>query len=273
MSSSARIGSKQKSNLKPDFEGNLADFDAAFLLFVVESDPNFDITLLQNNPSPSLLTSPVNPAAEQMYPVTKDELTRKIKIKGPNTVNTNIFGDQVVLEDDVRVKGNVYGIKLVEIGANCVIEGDVVSDGAISLQKDCRIEGALIGADVEAEAGLSVDGPIYSRGALLCKGNLSAESLTATGNIVLVGDKSAEVVIQGSLIMARHGEIQVGATLKLAGRTVNVEQQKFYITQSGDQMRLSRVPFEQTAEQGVLLTTLTDSELERLIADLAVLEQ
>jgi hypothetical protein len=273
MNPSSRPGFKPKSNPKPDFEGNLADFDASFLLFVVESDPNFDITLLHNNPTPSLLTTPVvKSAGDVMRPVSKDELTRVIKLKGPRTVNQDIFADRVWLEGDVRVKGNVYGAKQVQIGPGCVIEGDLISDGTITIQKGCRIEGSLVGAELELEGLLIVDGPVYSRGGLLCRGSLTAQSLTAGDNIVFIGDSENVVTLEAALMLARRGQIQIGSPLRLAGQLVDLTQQKFYIAQNGEQLRLSRVPFESTVEQSALLTTLTDSELEKLVADLAILE-
>lgn len=273
MSSPSRASSKQKNNPKPDFEGNLADFDAEFLFFVVESDPNFDVTLLRNNPTPALPAGPVSPpVVEQFYPANKDELARTIKIKGPETINSDIFADQVMLGDDVRIKGKVYGVRQVQVGANCVIEGDLVSDGSIAMKQNCRVEGSLIGADVELEGPLTVEGPVYSRGVLLCRGSLKASSLTAGGNIVLTGAEDDKVTLEASLMLARRGEIQLSLPLQLAGQPVNLAHQKFYMTRSDEQLRLSRVPFEQISEQSALLTTLTDSELEKLVADLAVLE-
>ncbi|MEI6045289.1 MAG: polymer-forming cytoskeletal protein [Chloroflexota bacterium] len=268
-----RPGSKQKSNSKPDFEGNLADFDAAFLLFVVESDPNFDVTLLHHNPTPSLLTSPAtHTTGEVMHPVSKEALTRTIALNGPLTINQDIFAEQVWLECEIRVKGNIYGAKEVQIGNNCVIEGDVISDGTISIQKGCRVEGALVGSDLELEGLMIVDGPVYSRGGILCRGSLTAQSLTAEGNIVFLGDSEDEVSLEAALMLARRGQIQIGFPLRLAGQLVDLKQQKFYIAQNGEQLRLSRVPFESTIVQSALLTTLTDSELEKLVADLGILE-
>jgi cytoskeletal protein CcmA (bactofilin family) len=274
MSSSSRSNQKAKVVNKPDFEGNLADLDAAFLLFVVESDPNFDITLLQSNNTPSLLMAPATtPKEDPYFPVSKQDLTRTIKISGPTTVHGNVFGDTVILEGNVRVKGQVYGVKQVQVGDSCVIEGDLVSDGPVAVGKGCRVEGSLIGADVELDGDLTVDGPVYSRSVLFCKGKLSAQSLTAGGNLVLIGEPGDVVTVEASLIMARHGEIKIDLPLKLAGRSVNVEQQKFYISRNEEQFRLSRSAFASEVEQGVLLTTLTDGELEKLVADLAVLEQ
>src|SRR5690349_19735767 len=206
MSSSLPTNPKLKSIAKPDFEGNLADLDAAFLLFVVESDPNFDITLLQNNSAPSLLTGPgLRKTGEIFFPEGKQDLTRIMKLSGPRTVEGDVFGDQVILENDVRVKGHVYGVKQVQIGPDCVIEGNLVSDGPVAIGKGCRIEGSLIGADVELDGALTVDGPIYSRSVLLCKGKLTAQSLTAGGNLVLIGEPGDEVSIEASLILARRG--------------------------------------------------------------------
>lgn len=276
MSSPTRSSAKPKINTKPDFENNLADFEAAFLFYVVEVDPNFDVSLLSGNPAPAQLEGTVIPPAEVMHPISKQELTRLIQLKGPRTVNTDVFGDQIVLENDVRVKGNVYGVRSVRVGANCVIEGDVVSDGPITIEKNCRIEGSLVGADVELEGMLTVDGPIYSRSAFLCKGRLTAQSLTAEGNIVLIGDEQKdEVTLEASLIMSRQGELQIGIPVKLAGKRIDVDEQKFYVSPGAEALQLSSVPFEIETEvsQGTLLTTLTDAELEKLVAELAVLEQ
>jgi len=271
MEITSRPRAKQKNN-RPDFENNLADFQVEFFQFVAESDSNFDLNLLRNNTSPSLLTAPAAPTPEVMYPVNKQELSGTVRVKGPRTVKSDIFGEQVVLEDKVRVKGNVYGVKRVEVGANCTIEGDLISDGALVVQSGCKVEGSLIGADIELEGSLIVEGPIYSRGILLCKGKLTGQSLTAGGNIVLVGGAEETVIIEASTIVAWQGEIQLGPPLTLGGRLIDPAQQKFYLMRSQEQLRLSRIPFEQLTEQGSLLTTLTDAELEKLVAELAVME-
>lgn len=261
---------------RPDFEHNLVEFQIDFFELVSETDPNFDLDLLRDNPNPPVEVPPVPDLSEVYYPATKEDLGLPLRLSGPRVVNSDIFGNEVQLEDEVRVKGSVYGRNGVRIGSSCVIEGSVVSGGPLEIETGSRVEGAVIGADIKLTGPVQVEGPIYSRGSLTCKGGLEAQILYATANIILHGDADKdEVRVEAGLIMAKAGNIEIDIPVSLAEVAVQTTQQKFYLgrDEQGELLLLKAVSGLPNQLTSTILTTLTDAELEKLLTELETFER
>ncbi len=259
-----------------DFENHLANFRREFLQFLEEVDPEFDLSTFQNPadfpPFPPT-EPPVERLGEGIFARNKADLYQEILQPGPRVVEGGIFGEQVILGKDVRVKGNVFGCKGVEIGESCVIEGDLVSDRMVKVGRNCRVEGSIIGGEVELEGPLTVRALISSQGNLSSTGSIKAANLNAGGHILLRKNQPGEVSLETPLIFSRNGDIEIEQVVRLAGSLVDPARQKFYILWNNGQFQLSRSPFELSEgenSQGALLTVLTDMELEKMVADLAV---
>ncbi len=263
---------------RPDFEHNLVEFQLEFFEFVAEIDPNFDLDLLRNNPNPPVEVPPAEGPGELLHPGTKEELNIPLRLRGPRVVNGDIFGDKVLLESEVRVRGCVYGRSEVQIGPSCVIEGSVVSGGALEIGKGSRVEGAAIGSEVRLIGPVYIEGPVYSRGGLSSQGRVDAQTLYASTKMSLLGDPTMDAIrLEAGLIIAKSGDIEVDVPIWLADVEVRLDRQKFFQGRDdqGD-FRLVRAATASPAQlQGlsIILTTLTDAELENLVAELAKLEK
>ena len=258
---------------RPDFEYNLAEFELEFFEFVAQTDPSFDLDLLRNNPNPPVAPASPDRVSEAMHPATKEELGLPLHLSGPRVVNGDIFGDQVVLEGEVRVKGCVYGRASVQIGTSCVIEGSVVSNGPLLVKAGSRIEGAVIGQTVKLNGPVQVEGPVYSRQDLSTQGRLEAQILYANDGITLGGNPTSdEIRIEAGLIMSRTGEIESQVPVWLAEVEAQPAQQKFYLKRGVDGLlnliRATTASLEAGSGQSTILTTLTDAELEKLVSEL-----
>ena len=257
---------------RPDFEYNLAEFELEFFEFVAQTDPSFDLDLLRNNPNPPVAPAIQDNLSEAMHPATKEELGLPLHLSGPRVVNGDIFGDQVVLESEVRVKGCVFGRASVQIGASCVIEGSVVSNGPLQIKAGSRVEGAVIGQSVKLTGPIQVEGPVYSRETLNSQGRLEAQILYANDQINLTGNPTQdEVRIEAGLIMAQAGEIESSVPVWLAEVQVQPDQQKFYLKREANgEIHLVRAftsSLDAVPGQACILTTLTDAELEKLVTE------
>lgn len=260
---------------RPDFEANLAGFRADFFKFVAETDPDFNLELLQNNPAPPPPPAPTHPASEETWhPTRKVEMTGPLRLSGPKVIAGDILGDQVQLVGDVRVKGSLYGRSGVQIGPGCVIEGHVISGGPVKIEAGCRVEGAVVGNNVSLSGPLYVQGPVVSRQALETWGQLEAQALYAGTNLSLRGTLSDEVRVEAGLILAKAGNLEVATRVTLARQKADPDRQKFYLAQ-GEGGNIILTPFAELSqlspEEGyrtTVLTTLTDTELEKLLAEL-----
>lgn len=262
---------------KPDFENHLADFETAFFRFAAETDPSFDISLLRNNPLAPISVINFNPPAELMHPTTKYELRLPIRLATPQTINSDIFGNKVVLESNIKVKGSVFGVEEVFIGPNCVIDGSVISSGKVRVEEGSTIGNTISGQLVELSGPVTVGGPIISRSELNVTGSLDAQALLAEGNIFLMGGAEDQVKLAASFILTRNGDIETTVPLFLGtGKKADPNTQKFYFSHNNNSFRLVRAhhdgPEPLRVEQNTILTSLTDTELEKLLAELAVLE-
>jgi cytoskeletal protein CcmA (bactofilin family) len=280
VSDMVRPASKQKQVAPPapthlDFENNLAEFDAELFEFIAQTDPNFDLNLLQNNPNPPVAEPPTPPSSDAMYPATKEELGMPLRLTGPKVVESDIFGDEVILESEVRVKGSVYGRKEVHIGPSCVIEGAVISEGAVQIAKGCRIEGAVVASDISLNGPVRVEGPVFSRGRVAVQGQLEAQALYASGAVSCTGNpKKDEVRIAAGLIVSRKGRIETDIPVYLANVKTDPEKQKFFLARTANQeLDLKLTPPAGDAQPAVVLTSLTDADLEKLVTELASFEE
>jgi cytoskeletal protein CcmA (bactofilin family) len=262
---------------RPDFENNLAEFQLELLEFVAETDPNFDLDMLRNNPNPAVAVPVTEGPGELLHPRTKEDLSLPLHLSGPKVVNGDIFGDKVLLESEVRVRGSVYGRSEVQIGPSCVVEGSVVSGGALEISEGSRIEGAAVGSEIRLVGPVHIEGPVHSRGGLTCQGRLEAQTIYASSKISLLGDPGIDAVrLESGLIMTKDGDIESDIPVWLADVEVRTDRQKFYVNpdETGD-FRLIRA-YTATPVVGkgysTILTTLTDAELEKLVADLAKIQ-
>jgi cytoskeletal protein CcmA (bactofilin family) len=262
VSDMVRPASKQKQVAPPapthlDFENNLAEFDAELFEFIAQTDPNFDLNLLQNNPNPPVAEPPTPPSSDAMYPATKEELGMPLRLTGPKVVESDIFGDEVILESEVRVKGSVYGRKEVHIGPSCVIEG------------------AVVASDISLNGPVRVEGPVFSRGRVAVQGQLEAQALYASGAVSCTGNpKKDEVRIAAGLIVSRKGRIETDIPVYLANVKTDPEKQKFFLARTANQeLDLKLTPPAGDAQPAVVLTSLTDADLEKLVTELASFEE
>lgn len=269
---------KQSTTTKPDFENNLTDFETAFFRFAADTDSNFDLNLLRHNPlAPISLINPI-PSSELMHPTTKYELNLPIRLATPQTINSDIVGNKVILEGSIRVKGSVFGIEEVFVGPNCVIEGCVISGGKVRIEEGSSTESTVTGEIIELSGPVKVGGPVTSRSDITVTGSLEAELLLANGSIFLMGGPSDEVKLAASYMMACKGDIETAVPVFLGtGKAVSADTQKFYFSQDSGGFRLIRARQSgidvHRPEQSTLLTALTDADLEKLLAELAVLEK
>ncbi len=268
---------KPQIPVRPDFEHNLVEFQLEFFEFVNEADPNFDLDLLRNNPNPPIEVPEFENTGDQMHPATKAELSMLFRLTGPKVVNGDIFGDKISLESEIRVRGSVYGRTEVKIGPSCVIEGGVISGGSLEIGKGSRIEGAVVGGEVRLEGPIHVEGPIYSRGTLASRGRLEAQTLYAATKMSLLGEKEMDAVrLETGLMMVKNGDIEVDVPVWLAQVEAKPDLQKFYLGRDeAGELKLQRAATTSpTAIQGLstIFTTLTDAELEKMVAELAKLE-
>ncbi len=259
-----------------DFENCLAGFRQEILDFLEEIDPGLEsgsLKISRNIPTISIPEAHPERWDAGIYARNRADLDKGIFQQGPRVVEGDIFGEQVILGQDVRVKGNVFGFKGVEVGENCVIEGDLISDGKVIVQKNCRVEGSIIGGELELVGPLMVRALIYSRDNLNSTGGIKASSLNAGGHIIFREDEPGEISLDAPIILSRKGDIGVGQVVRLAGSLMDPARQKFFILWNGGQFQLSPTPFEVSeneATQGALVTVLTDNELEKMVAELAV---
>jgi cytoskeletal protein CcmA (bactofilin family) len=264
---------------RPDFENNLAAFRAEFFQFVAETDPDFELELLQNNPAPPPPPAPTHPASEEVWhPTRKDEIAGPLRLSGPKVIGGDILGDQVQLVGDVRVKGNLYGRNGVHIGPGCVIEGHVISGGPLKIEAGSRVEGAVVGNNISLSGPLFVQGPVVSHQSLETWGQLEAQALYAGTNLSLKGTASDEVRVEAGLILAKAGNLDVSTRVSLARQKVDPDRQKFYLAQGeGGNIILTPVAelSQLSPEEGyrtTVLTTLSDAGLEKLLAELETLK-
>ncbi len=271
--------SADMDSAQPDFENNLAQFEAEFNKFVAETDPNFDFNLLRYKVNPFANEIPA-PISEVMHPNRKAELPQNITLSGPKTVNSSIFAERVILEGDIQVKGNIYGLKGVLIGPNCRIEGSVVSGGSLQIDNGSRVEGTIVGEEVIISGKVQVEGPAISRGDFAVQGTLEAQDLVAVRNISLLGNENDYVKLEASTLFAQTGEIEVKVPVKLghSSREADLDAQRFYLTRATDgTFRLARAPSPYhdgvRPAQGTIITNLSDAELEKLLAEFTALER
>ncbi|HEX2912333.1 MAG TPA: polymer-forming cytoskeletal protein [Chloroflexia bacterium] len=262
---------------RPDFENNLAEFREEFFRYVADTDLTFDLDLLRKNPNPPVeIPAPEHPD-DLMHPTTKEELDMPLRLTGPKVINGDILAEIVMLESEVRVKGSVYGRSEVTIGSSCVVEGSVVSGGELQIDKGSRIEGAAIGSEVQINGPVQIEGPVYSRGSLNTEGKVEAQLLFASDAIHLKGNpEEDEVRVEAGLIMAKTGELLAEVPVYLANVKVQPERQKFFLSRNDTSefrlIRATAAAAEAAKGQASLLTTLTDTELEKLIAEIGNLE-
>lgn len=264
---------------RPDFEDNLAGFRADFFAFVAETDPDFPLEMLHNNPAPPPPVAPPHPASEEVWhPIRKEELTGPLRLSGPKVIGGDILGDTVQLVGEVRVKGSLYGRNGVQIGPGCVIEGQVISGGPLKIEAGSRVEGAVVGQNISLVGPVFVQGPVVSRQALETWGQLEAQALYAGTNLNLRGTPTDEVRVEAGLIMAKAGNLEVSTRVTLARQKADPDRQEFYLA-LGEGGNIILTPFAElsqlSAEEGyrtTVLTTLTDAELEKLLAELESLK-
>ncbi len=261
------------STPKPDFENNLAEFEADFLRFVGETDPGFDMASLRHNPlAPITILNP-SPPAELMHPTTKYELKLPIRLATPQTVRSDIVGDKVVLENGIKVLGSVYGISEVLIGPNCVIEGSVVGGHKVRIEEGSTIGGTVTGEVIELSGPIKIAGSVVSRTDLTVTGNLEAQALLAGESIFLMGAAGDAVKLAASYVLAYKGDIEAAVPVYLGtDRPANADLQKFYFSQHNGKTvlvraRLSKFDPEPGSTQSTILTALTDADLESLLSN------
>jgi predicted acyltransferase (DUF342 family) len=264
----------------PDFENNVSEFESDFLDFVNDTDAKFDFNLLrypltQQPPEPTPLRFD-----DSIYPKTKKELNQLFKVETGKNIAGDVWGNQVVIEDNASIDGSLYSVKDMVLGENCSIGGSIVAGGRLEIRSNCQIGGTVVAAEIVLHGNIRADGTIYSRGDLLSRGSLEAQELLAGGNIQLTGQDNDEVTVEAATIFAQNGEIEINIPVKLglSRRTANIQLQKFYLSRAGDgTFRLARTVTTASggarAGQGALITNLSDAELEKLLADLATVEQ
>ncbi len=259
---------------RSDFEGNLAAFQSEFIDFVQETDPTFDLNILRHTPFVAAPPPAAPPATAPLYPTRKEELNQPMVLSGPRLVEGDIFADEVWLKNDLRVKGSIFGRKSVRIGPGCVIEGGVVSDGLLEVAAGSRIEGSLVGAEIQLSGPVQVVGFIYSRSGLISHGRLAAQGLYAGSVISLDGSPGDEVALEAGLIMAKAGTIKTNIPVWLAGVRAQPETHSFVLTRSaaGSIILLPAKSLSEATQQTTIMTSLTDIELERLIGEVDRLE-
>ena len=270
----ARKDPKQTADSsKPDFENNLAEFEADFLRFVTETDPGFDMSSLRHNPLAPITILNSSPPAELMHPTTKYELKLPIRLATPQTVRSDIVGDKVVLENGIKVQGSVYGISEVFIGPNCFIEGSVVGGHKVRIEEGSTIGGPVTGEVIELSGPITIDGPVVSRTDITVTGNLEAKALVAGESIFLMGAAGDAVKLAASYVLAYKGDIEAAVPVYLGtDRPANSDLQKFYYSQHNGKTSLMRArlsKFDHTPDspQSTILTALTDSDLENLLSN------
>lgn len=271
--------SSNSDSPQPDFENNLTEFEASFQRFVTETDPNFDFNLLRYNLNP--FAADIIPSLTDVYyPTSKQELNKTVTVDGLERIDGMVFGERVVIKENTRIKGNIYGIKGVLIGADCVIEGNVISGGNVQVDNGSRIEGLLLGEEVIINGKVNVIGPAISRGEFTVNGTLEAQELVAVHNITLSGSESDYVKLEAHTMFAQSGEIDAKIPVKLGqtAREADINSQRFYLTRGTDgTFRLARAPspYQEGVRpaQGTLITNLSDAELEKLLAEMASLER
>ncbi|MBN9391940.1 MAG: hypothetical protein J0I20_28145 [Chloroflexi bacterium] len=260
---------------RPDFENNLAGFRHDFFQFVTEADPDFNLELIQNNPAPPPPPAPTHPATEEVWhPTRKEEMSGPLRLSGPKVITGDILGDQVQLLGDVRVKGTLFGRNSAHIGPGCVIEGHVISGGPVKIDAGSRVEGAVVGLNVSLAGPVYIQGPVVSRQNLETIGSVEAQALYAGTNLALKGSLSDEVRVEAALILAKAGNLDVTVPVKLAKQPVDVERQKFYLA-VGEGGNVILTPVSELGQilpagssHTTVLTTLTDADLENLLAEL-----
>lgn len=277
---SVKSASSNANGALPDFENNLAEFESDFLKYVSDTDPKFDFNLLrypmtQMPPEPSPLTTD-----ESIFPKNKKDLNQLVKANKGMNVPGDVWGNQVVIEDDVTVQGSIYSVKDAVLGENCTVEGSIVAGGRLEVRTGSHIDGTVVASEINLNGKITVGGPVYSRGDLFLNGSLEAQEILAGGNIQLHGQADDEVKVEAATIFAQNGEIEVNIPIKLglSKRTANLLLQKFYLSRAGDgTFRLARatgaVSGNPRPAQGTLVTNLSDAELEKLLADLALSER
>jgi cytoskeletal protein CcmA (bactofilin family) len=280
--SSSRTSGSQKGNTslpQPDFENNLAEFESDFHKFVAETDPNFDFNLLRFTHSIPAPETPA-PQSESTYPTAKQELGKTFSYEGPKKIESSLFGEIIELKSDIRVRGSVTAVKKIIIGPNCVVEGNVSSGGLIEFHDNSRIEGSVVGSELKIMGHVIVLGPTLSRGTFEVNGTLETQALVSAKNIKLNGSENDYVKVESQAIFAQSGEIETSIPVKLGhtARVAELSTQKFYLSRSADgTLRLARMPslYQDGIRpaQGTLITNLTDSELEKLLAELAAQER
>ncbi len=258
----------------PDFENNLVEFETAFKKLITDTDPTFNLSLLRYNPLPAI-PEPAPLPAEVFYPTRKQDLNRAISVTGPKVIEGNVFGESVTLEGEVQVTGSVYGMKTVNLGPNCRVDGNVVSGGSLTVADGCRFGGSLTGEEVRLEGKITVKGPVVSRSNFTLQGTLEAQELVALRNIYLNGGGEDYLKLEASSLFAQNGEINTNIPVRLgqSGRVADPEAQRFYITRAVDgTFRLARAPspYQEGVRpaQGTIITNLTDADLEKLLAEL-----
>ncbi len=268
---SSRIPQADRS-LRPDFENNLAEFELEFFECVADTDPSFELELLHNNPTTIPEAERPDRSTDAMHPASKEELDLPLRLTGPKVINGDIFGNEVILESEIRVKGCVYGRNSVMIGASCVIEGSVVSGHSLQIKAGSRVEGAVIGEDVQLFGPIQVEGPVFSRQALTSQGRLEAQILYAAGPITLIGNPAQDQIrVEAGLIMSKTGEIESELPIWLAEVEARPDQQKFYLSRNPDgEIQLTRVAEAANQigpGQSTIITSLTDAALEKLVVE------
>jgi hypothetical protein len=115
---------------------------------------------------------------------------------------------------------------------------------------------------------------VVSRQSLETIGQVEAQALYAGTNLSLKGGMAGEVRVEAALILAKAGNLEVAVPVKLANQPVDPERQKFYLA-VGDGGNVVLTPVAELAqlrpEEGyrtTVLTTLTDADLEKLLAEL-----
>lgn len=260
---------------RPDFENNLAGFRHDFFQFVAETDPDFNLELLQNNPAPPPPPAPSHPATEEVWhPTRKEEMTGPLRLSGPKVISGDILGDQVQLLNDVRVKGSLFGRHEVRIGPGCVVEGQVISGGPLKIEAGSRVEGAVVGVNVSITGPVYVQGPVVSHQSLETTGSLEVQALYAGTHLTLKGSPGDLVQVEAALVLAKAGNLEVTAPVRLAKQTADPDRQQFYLA-VGEGGNVILTPVAELGqlrpEEGfrtTVLTTLTDADLEKLLAEL-----
>jgi len=272
--------SPKSDSSQPDFENNLAEFESAFQKFVAETDPGFDLGLLHFNFNPFVSENIQAQIAKVWYPTSKQELEKTITLEGPAQINAPVLGEHVRLTGDIRIKGNVIGIKSVSVGANCVVEGHLISGGSLQIADGCRVEGTVSGEEIVITGLVKVQGPVVCQGDFKLNGTFEAQSLVAVKSISLQGSEKDYLKLDMHSLFVQNGEVDTRIPVKLghSGRLADLSSQLFYLSHASDgTFRLARAPSSyqdgMRPAQGTILTILSDVELEKMLAELATLER